>query len=160
MAWKRSVLVVANVTATSKELHEALAERAKREPLRVTLVVPATPFGGDADIAQERLSEALQMLAEAGIEADGVVGNSDPVVAVNEAWNPRRHDEVLISTLPAGVSRWLEGGLPARISKLTDAQVSQIISQPERHASMAPVPPEPTHLGVLTPFAALGGGRG
>ncbi|MBO0768322.1 MAG: hypothetical protein J2O48_06515 [Solirubrobacterales bacterium] len=153
MAPKRSLLVVANVTATAPELHDALTERAKREPLRLTLLVPA--HAGDEAAAQERLSKALKAFSDHGLEADGLLGDDDPAVAVAEAWDPRRFDEVLISTLPAGASKWLEGGLPARIRRLTDAQVTQQVCQPAKPVPVHIEEPEPEHLNILSPFAAL-----
>src|SRR5918992_6184695 len=109
MAWTFSVLVVANVTATSEELLEALRERAGRDSCRFTLVVPAPgvgPVGREA--AEKTLAEALDHLREAGIEVEGMVGDHDPIAAVTDAWDPQRFDEIVISTLPTGVSKWLQ----------------------------------------------------
>jgi hypothetical protein len=119
VALRKSVLVVANVTAASDELCRELSERAKLEPAAFTLVVPATHASGGRTAAEETLAHALERLREAGIDADGTVGHSDPMVAVNDAWDPRRYDEIIISTLPMGSSRWLHAGLPERIFKLT-----------------------------------------
>src|SRR5437588_11051418 len=107
MAWKRTVLVVANVTATSPELLGELQARARRGPMAFTLIVPATPFGGGRTAATEMLSAALEQLRQGGLEADGAVGAADPIVAVTDAWDPKRYDEVIVSTLPMGVSKWL-----------------------------------------------------
>ena len=71
MTWKRSFLVVANVTATSEELIEALEQRAAHEPATFTLVIPATPFGGGRAAAVQKLEEALEQLRAAGLEAQG-----------------------------------------------------------------------------------------
>ena len=62
--------------------------------------------------------EALEHLREQGLEVDGSVGHADPVVAVTEAWDPNRYDEVIASTLPANISKWLHAGLPHRIENL------------------------------------------
>ena len=88
MAWKRTVLVVANVTATSDELLAVLEARAQREPARFTLIVPATPFGGGRAAAETKVFDAIDRLRAAGLEADGAVGNPDPVVAVIEVVGP------------------------------------------------------------------------
>lgn len=114
MTWKRSVLVVANVTASSGELADALKERTMGEPTTFTLIIPAT--GGRA-AARERLAEALDHLRDQGLEVEGSVGHTDPLVAVIEAWDPGRHDEVIVSTLPADISMWLHAGLPHRIGR-------------------------------------------
>jgi len=112
MSLKHSVLVVANATATSEELVATLKTRATGEQPSFTLVVPATR--GRA-AARARLAEALEHLREHGIEVDGNVGDPDPIVAIIDAWDPRRHDEIIISTLPANLSKWLQAGLPHRI---------------------------------------------
>jgi hypothetical protein len=157
MTLRKNVLVVANVTATSDELCQELSLRARREPAAFTLVVPANPSHGGREAAEETLRDALERLHDAGIEADGSVGDCDPLVAVTEAWDPRHYDEILISTLPMGSSRWLHAGLPERIFKLTGAKVSHIVSMPPK----PPVPtvPAPRHEHpALGPLSVLGWG--
>jgi hypothetical protein len=157
MALRKNVLVVANVTATSDELCQELSQRAEREPAAFMLVVPATPSGGGRAAAEQTLREALERLQDAGIEADGSVGDCDPLVAVSEVWDPRLYDEIVVSTLPMGSSRWLHAGLPERIFKLTGAKVSHIISMPPK----PPVPtvPAPHHEhAALGPLSVLGWG--
>ena len=111
MAWKRSVLVVADVTASSRELVDALKGRTAGESTTFTLVVPATR--GRA-AAGERLAEALDYLRDQGLEVEGSVGPHGPLVAVIEAWDPAGQ-RVIVSTLPADISMWLHAGLPHRI---------------------------------------------
>jgi hypothetical protein len=157
MAWKRSVLVVANVTATSDELIDVLTERAKREPTTFMLIVPATPFGGGREAAERKLFEAVERLRGAGLEADGSVGNPDPCVAVSEVWDPKRYDEIVVSTLPMKLSKWMHAGLPERIGRITGAPVAHIVSQPERPAvQTAPAPPH--EQGGLGPLKVLAWG--
>src|SRR5947209_18292653 len=107
MAWKRSVLVVANVTASSPELVAELRARAENGPTTFTFVVPSTPFGGGRAAAKESLNRAIEQLREAGLEADGEVGVADPICAVEDVWDPKRFDEIIVSTLPMRVSKWL-----------------------------------------------------
>ena len=128
MTCAKSILVVANVTAASDALCSTLVKRAAGDATSFTLLVPAT--GTDLTAAQDRVVEAVARLREAGLEAYGMVGNSDPVVAVSEAWDPRRFDEIIVSTLPIHLSRWLHAGLPERIFKLTGAPVTHIIATP------------------------------
>ena len=130
MAWKRTVLVVANVTATSETLLSALAARAESEPVAFTLIVPATPFGGGRTAAVRKLHDAIDQLREAGLEVEGMVGAADPVVAVTDVWDPRRYDEIIVSTLPMRFSKWMYAGLPQRIEKLTGAPVTHLIADP------------------------------
>jgi hypothetical protein len=128
MAFKRRILVVANVTATAGALLEHLRTRAAHEPLAVHLIVPATALGGGREAADRQLQSAVQALREAGIEAEGSVGDADPVIAVSEVWDPKRFDEIVISTLPASLSKWLPAALPQRIAKLTGARVAHVVS--------------------------------
>jgi hypothetical protein len=141
MPWKRNILVVANVTATSTELVEALERRAEKGPTAFVLIVPATPFGGGREAAKTKLAEAVRMLRADGIEVDGSVGNSDPVIAVTEAWDPKRYDEIVVSTLPIRFSKWLHAGLPERIAKLTGAPVTHVVSEPAKPQVEAVPPP-------------------
>ena len=152
MTWKRSFLVVANVTATSDELIEALKARA---PASFTLVIPATPSGGGREAAAAKLEDALEQLRTAGLEAEGSVGNGDPILAVTDVWDPKKYDEIIVSTLPMRFSKWLHAGLPERIGKLTDAPVSHVVSQPPRpEPEVAPPPAHPDNgMGPLSVLA-------
>jgi hypothetical protein len=153
MAWEFSLLVVANVTAASDELIDCLRDRAEKGACRFTLVMPAT--GREA---RERLDVALERMRAAGLEnVEGRVGDPDPVVAVMDVWDPMRFDEVIVSTLPTGSSRWLGLDLPHRLEKLTAVPVRHVVSRPPREAVPAGPPPEaPKRMGgVLTALSAL-----
>jgi hypothetical protein len=98
-------------------------------------------------------------MQEAGLNVNGSVGDSDPVVAVHETWDPRRFDEIVISTLPTGASRWLQIDLPHRIERMTDAPVRHVVSQPASEPKPpTPAPPKREHMGLLTPLEVLGWG--
>lgn len=142
MAWKVKVLVVANQTAASDELLAALSARAEQGPVQITLLVPATGGGpaGKASAEAKRV-EALGRFSAAGLEATGVVGDADPVIAVHETWDPRAYDEVLVSTLPGGSSRWVQADLPHRVARLTGVPVTHVIAAPLKpHPRVEPVP--------------------
>ncbi|MGH2823154.1 MAG: hypothetical protein ACRDLY_09075, partial [Thermoleophilaceae bacterium] len=125
MAWEFHVLVVANVTATSDELLTALNERAQRGACRFTLVMPRSGGG-----AAQSLDEALEAMRASGLgKVDGRVGDPDPVVAAMEVWDPMEFDEVVVSTLPTGVSRWMGLDLPRRLQKLTGVTVHHVVAQ-------------------------------
>ena len=81
----------------------------------------------------------MARLKEAGVEAEGTVGDSDPICAVQETWDPGRYDEVIVSTLPVGASRWMQIDVPHRVAKLTDCTVRHIESHPREE----PPPPAP-----------------
>jgi hypothetical protein len=159
LAWKRNILVVANVTATSEQLLAALQERAKRESAAYTLVVPATPFGGGREAAAQQLAQALAKLRDGGLEADGSVGAGDPIVAVTDVWDPKRFDEIIVSTLPMRFSKWLHAGLPERIGKLTGASITHLVAESPEH-QVEPVPVPAHEKGPMGPLTVLGwGGR-
>ena len=154
MAWQFHVLVVANITATSDELIAALRERSERGACSFTLLMPR-----EGPSARERLDDALAAWRAAGLEhVDGRVGDPDPVVAAMEAWDPMRFDEIVVSTLPTGSSRWLGIDLPRRLEKLTSVPVLHVVSQPRAEHRLEPAAEHETY-GVLSPLAAALGGR-
>ena len=119
-----AVLVVAHQTAATPALLEAVRERARSGPSRFHLVVPrrhrrrekaATPKETGVQEAREVLHNALPRLSEAaGTEVTGEIGDLDPLIAIQVALNGRHYDEIVVSTLPLGVSRWLEVDLVSR----------------------------------------------
>jgi hypothetical protein len=155
MTWKRSFLVVANVTATSPELIESLKRRA---PASFTLIIPATPFGGGREAAVAQLEGALAQLRDAGLEAEGSVGNADPILAVSDVWDPKRYDEIIVSTLPMRFSKWLHAGLPERIGKLTDAPVTHVVSEPPKPEPEVAPPPAARTESAMGPLSVLAWG--
>jgi hypothetical protein len=151
VAWEFSVLVVANVTASSDELLDALRERSNAGACRFTLMMPGT--GPDR---RERLEAALEHMREAGLEnVEGSVGDPDPVVAVMDVWDPMKFDDIVVSTLPTGSSRWMGLDLPHRLEKLTSVPVRHVVSQPARPEAPTEHVPEKPRYGVLAAFAAL-----
>jgi hypothetical protein len=122
------VLIVAHKTAATPALLDAVRERAQRPPTQFTLLVPAAAHGlhklvdpedaGD-DEAQATLELALPLLEEAaGSEVDGMIGDAEPLAAIQDAINLHGFDEVIISTLPTRVSRWLKLDLPHKAAGL------------------------------------------
>jgi hypothetical protein len=111
------VLLVANRTAATEGLLDAVRARAARGPATFHLVVPANPHGlhrvvdpqeGDEGTAAGVLEAALPLLSEAaGSPVTGSVGDAEPLMAIEDAVNGARYDEIIISTLPRRVSRWL-----------------------------------------------------
>lgn len=158
MAWEYSVLVVANVTADSPELIEELTARAARDRCRFTLLVPA-PMSGERDAATARVEAAVARLEEAGLEVEGVVGDHDPIHAVDDVWDPRSFDEVIVATLPTGSSKWLQIDLPHRVERLTDVPVKHVVAEPPRPEPRTHEREQPEELGLLSPLGALTGRR-
>jgi hypothetical protein len=122
------VLIVANRTAATDQLVEAVRRRASAGPAEFHLLVPATPRGlhrvidpedAGRDEAGEQLELGLARLSEAlGTEVTGHVGDPDPVAAISDALHERQADELIISTLPRRLSRWMHLDLPRKVSGL------------------------------------------
>ena len=132
MPWLTKLLVIANRTVDSEEILDALVSRASAGPVEVTLVAPASSGPGSMSVrrsmTEQRLERAVQGLSKAGVPVQGVVGDPDPMVAVQDAWDPRRYDEVIVATLPTGVSRWMAADLPHRVERMTGARVTHIVT--------------------------------
>ena len=110
------VLVVAHRTAATPRLLDEVRSRAGRSPCSFTLLVPRPYWDPDTDEAAITLELAIPLLAEAaGGKVEGIVGDNDPFVAIQRAVERGDFDELIISTLPARVSRWLRRDLPHRV---------------------------------------------
>lgn len=127
MALKWSILVLANRTALSADLEAALRARADHAPTMFTLVVP---LGHSAD-AQRQADELAATLGETGLEVRGVAGDSDPLCAVVDVYNPAEFDEIIVSTLPASASRWLGASVPQQVARHTGALVRHVEARDE-----------------------------
>jgi hypothetical protein len=136
---KASVLVVANRTATSDELLEALVKRVEQGRASFYLVVPATPRGASwmtdmsagEEGAQERLAQALARWQEVGLECMGQVGDPDPLAAASDAANAGEFAEAIVSTLPKHVSKWLHLDLPHKVAHATGLPVEHVTAKEE-----------------------------
>jgi hypothetical protein len=53
---------------------------------------------------------------------------------VKETWDPGRFDEILVSTLPTGASRWLQIDLPHQVERMTGVQVTHVVGSPRLNA--------------------------
>ena len=123
-----NVLVVAHQTAATSGLLDAVSERARRSPARFHLVVPRQAHGmhkvvdpqdASADEASNVLTVALPKLsAAAGREVTGSIGDAEPLMAIHDAINLGNYDEIIISTLPLGISRWLRLDLVSKAKGL------------------------------------------
>lgn len=122
------VLIVAHQTADSPELVAAVEQRAAERPCVFTLLVPASSHGLHRVIdpedqgrseARARLAAALPSLSEAaGHDVVGLVGAHEPLAAVQDAVNLIGFDEIIVSTLPARLSRWLRLDLERKLTAL------------------------------------------
>jgi len=133
-----NVLVVANRTAGSPELLDALRARAAQGEATFTLLVPATPHGvaWAADMhsggseAEEHMNNAVERMRSAGLSGrEGKVGDPDPIAAVQDEVNFASYDEVVVSTLPGGISKWLKLDLPHRVERTTGLPTTHVLAQ-------------------------------
>ena len=157
---KANVLVVANRTAASDDLLDALRARAGRTPARFELLVPPSrPGPAGREDARRQVETALARYEEFGLEAEGRVGDdADPVFAVLEAYDPAHHDEIVVSTLPLSVSRWMRIDGPARIGRATNALVWHVVAREPRRTPVPVAVQERQSYGLLAPLVALGYG--
>lgn len=129
-----TALIVANQTLPSQALAEAIAERIGSGVTAFHVVVPATPvasgFTWDEDESRreagERLESFLERLRGLGVEAAGEVGDRDPVAAVRDAIRGRDIDEIVLSTLSPGISRWLGLDIPSRLRGAVSVPVTVV----------------------------------
>ena len=130
-----NVLVVANRTAECEELQQALKDRAsKGGDVKFPLVVPAAhglakaanPDEGFPE-AQHHVDNAVARLRDAGLDVEGRLGDPDPVAAVLDAHNAGRYDEVIVSTLPTHLSKWLHLDLPRKAGHATGLPVTHVV---------------------------------
>jgi hypothetical protein len=109
----RRYLVVANQTLGSEALLEWLRAQVEEGPCWFHVVVPVThPSGSWTEVgvhreAERRLAEAIPWFEELGAKVTGEVGDVSPFRAVDDVLIRESFDEVVVSTLPHGVSRWL-----------------------------------------------------
>jgi len=131
------VLVVANQTAESDELLAALRERSEQGECEFTVLIPATPHGiawaanmySDAgqEEAKEHRDGMVERLRSAGLNVtDTIVGDPDPLAAIQDACNLGSYDELIVSTLPHKVSRWLHLDLPRKAGHATGLPVTSV----------------------------------
>jgi hypothetical protein len=132
-ATTRRVLIVAYRTAATPALLEAVRDRAARAPVRFTLLVPRPYWDPDTEQAALTLELALPLLDQAADDrVEGLIGDPDPLVAIQDALAHEPFDEVIVSTLPARVSHWLRRDLPSRVEQL-GLPVTVVTAKATRH---------------------------
>ena len=133
----RRLLAVAHQTAESEQFLEAVRSAADRDGAEVVLLVPATPVrhlaswtrGESRAVAKERAESARRLLEAAGVlVVEARIGDADPYQAIIEALTIDSFDEVIVSTFPPGVSRWLGADLINRLGRSTDVPVTHVVS--------------------------------
>jgi len=142
------VLIVANQTIGSAELTQAVNARIASGPCRFHLLVPVPPTPPSAisvglaavesaatafmvlpdlrELAEERLTVGLEWLRDLGADATGEVGSVDTVAAVLEVVERGDVEEIVVSTLPSRISKWLRQDLPHKIEKHVSIPVTVV----------------------------------
>jgi hypothetical protein len=152
-------LVVANQTLGGDQLMAEVRRRAAAGPSSFYVIVPTTrlddggrlvevgaaprgavppgpsiPAADEGEhratlIAQSRLHQALTQLRSEGLEVQGDIGDPEPLTAIEEALAGQRFDEIIISTLPSGISHWLRMDLPQRAERKFKLPVTTITTR-------------------------------
>ena len=128
-------LVVANQTLGGDHLMTELKERVAKGDCEVHVLVPATPEpgtlvgdeAGDVAAAQHRLDDAMTRFGGLGCKVTGEIGDVRPVEAIGDTM--RREppfDEIILSTLPPGLSKWLGLDLPSRVGRAYDLPITHV----------------------------------
>jgi hypothetical protein len=134
----KRILIVANQTAAGSHLIAFVKGRMSEGECRFTVLVPATPTAdhltwteGEArTVAEDRMNEAVAQLQGMGAEVEGIVGDPRPLSAIGDVLLARPHDEIVVSTLPLGMSRWLKQDLPHRAERQFRLPVTHIVAEP------------------------------
>ena len=135
----RRYFVVANQTLIGDHLAVKIREAMEAGPSTFHVIVPATPASktlfwteGEAIAAAEaRLKEGLEWLRGFGAEVDGEVGDANPLMAIEDALRERECDELILSTLPPGRSRWLKLDLPHVAESRFELPVTHVVAGEE-----------------------------
>jgi len=128
-------LIVANQTLCGDQLAERVRQLLSEGPCSFHVVVPAThpkdhafyTEGAAHALAEKRLEAALERFKALGAEVTGEVGDEKPMLAVRDCFiASNTYDGVILSTLPPGVSRWLQKDLPHRLEKTYGLPIMQV----------------------------------
>jgi nucleotide-binding universal stress UspA family protein len=133
---RRRILVVSNETLRGEALRAEIAHRARAGESEVRVVCPALNtkikyWVSDEDQArqqaQERLDAVIAQLARDGIPAQGDIGDSDPLQAIEDALRLFPADEVIVSTHPYGRSNWLEQDVVGRARERFPIPITHVV---------------------------------
>jgi membrane protein implicated in regulation of membrane protease activity len=150
---RRRILVVANETVAGRALRKEIVHRARGADTEILVVVPALNtrlrhWTSDEDRARaearERVERSLAALREAGIEARGEVGDSDPIQAIEDALRTFGADEIIISTHPPGRSNWLERNVIDRARETYGCPIAHVVVDLEHERAKAQTAPAST----------------
>jgi hypothetical protein len=135
----RRYLIVANRTLTGPHLVAEAHARLGQGPGEFHVVVPLSradeglvwTVGHVRAPACARLDDAIERLRDAGLDVTGEIGDESPLRAVEDVLRDQHFDEIIVSTLPPGVSRWLKLDLPNRLRRSVSIPVTHVIASRE-----------------------------
>jgi hypothetical protein len=150
-------LLVANQTLGGQELRDEVRKRVAAGDASFFVLVPntraanyhvvpaaggvvpmpalASGYGGPetdeeaTEEARDRLSRMLAALTEAGVRAEGRLGNAQPLEGIGEILAGGGFDEVIVATLPRRFSRWLRSDIPAQVERRFGLPVTTVVSR-------------------------------
>jgi nucleotide-binding universal stress UspA family protein len=134
----RRYLVVANRTLGGEHLLDVVRQCMQNDDCSFHIVVPAShpkdawTEGQVEAAAHERLADALARFRELGAQVDGEVGDGSPVRAIGDVLLREQIDEIILSTLPPGPSRWLRQDVIHRVERNYDVPVTHIVAAEAR----------------------------
>jgi hypothetical protein len=144
---RRRLLVVANETVASETLHAAVRSQvAELASTRVFVVAPALNsrlrhWFSDTDRARvaavRRLQACVEALDRAGVEAEGLIGDADPLLAIRDALRIFPADRLIVATLPEGRSNWLSRNLVSRVREQFRLPTTHIVVDPKSEQAAA-----------------------
>jgi hypothetical protein len=140
----RRILIVANRTAATPTLLDEVTRRAREAPTSFFLLVPDAPSQDHADWTLELALPLLERAAGGPVEGISSEGE-DPLDAVRQVVESGGFGEIIISTLPRRVSRWLRRDLPSQVERL--GLPVTVVTSPELQRSRAEgvIPPGAIH---------------
>ena len=113
---ERRILIVANRTAATPTLIDHVKQLVRDRPSTFSLLIPDAPKSEHTDWTMELALPLLERAAGGPVE--GLTGEEDPFEAIRRAVDEGNYDEIVISTLPRRVSKWLRRDLPSRVQSL------------------------------------------
>ncbi|MGH2711108.1 MAG: hypothetical protein ACRDH9_07895 [Actinomycetota bacterium] len=133
-------LVVANQTLVGEHLVKEVRARLSGGRCFFHILVPAThphdlavwTEGEAVAIAKRNLEQALETFRKLGAEADGEIGDEQPLGAIGDVLREQEFDEIILSTLPLGISKWLGHDLVSRVERSFAIPVTHVVGEVEK----------------------------